>query len=398
MTVMPLSGLRVVLTRPRHQAAALVEALEAAGAAAVSIPVIDIADPTDGGEALQAALRSLGSGDWLVFTSPNGASRVDPTDVPGGVRVACIGPGTRVRAESLGFAVDLVPDRSIAEGLLEVFPAPSSSGGRVVLARAESARPVLPDELSTAGWLVDDVPVYRTIPVELDDVDREVCRNADAVAFTSGSTVTHLVDQVGADGLPPVVAAIGPATAEVAADRGIEVTIEAAVHTIPGLVEALIDYFGDQVVIHTEDAASVDAQWCLERYFADIDDRFETGLNRGVVLTSDPHEVSPPNGLFLVARLDGRPVGCGCLKLVAPDVADIKRMWLDPSVRGRGLGRGLLDRLVSEGRRLGLRRVQLETNESLTEAIALYRSAGFQEVEPFNNEPHAHHWFALDLD
>jgi uroporphyrinogen-III synthase/ribosomal protein S18 acetylase RimI-like enzyme len=398
MTASPLSGIRVVVTRPRRQAAALVDALESVGATAVSIPVIDIADPADGGKALQAALRSLGSGDWLVFTSPNGASRVDRADVSAGVRIACIGPGTEARAEALGFAVDLVPERSIAEGILEVFPAPPASGGRVVLARAESARSVLPDELRTAGWRVDDVASYRTIAVAIDDADRDACRDADAVAFTSGSTVTHLLDQVGVDGLPPVVAAIGPATAEMAADRGVEVTIEAAIHTIPGLTEALVGYFDNRVVIHTEDAASTDAQWCLEQYFADIGDRFETGLDRGAVLTSDPQEVSPPNGLFVVARLDGQAVGCGCLKLVAPDVADIKRMWLDPSVRGRGLGRGILDRLVAEGRRLEVRRVQLETNEALIEAIALYRAAGFVEVKPFNDEPHAHHWFALDLD
>lgn len=398
MTVMPLSGLRVVVARPRHQAAVLVDALEAMGAIAVSVPVIDIADPADGGAALRAALRSLASDDWLVFTSPNGASRVDPSDVPVGVSIACIGPGTQAQSESLGFIIDLVPGHSIAEGLVEVFPTPPASGGRVVLARAESARSVLPDELRAAGWRVDDVATYRTVAVAIDDSDREACREADAVAFTSGSTVTHLVDQVGTDGLPHIVAAIGPATAQVASDRGVEVTIEAAVHTIPGLVDALVDYVAGRVVIHTEDAASADAQWCLDQYFADIDDRFESGLNRGVVLTSDPHEVSPPNGLFLVARLDGQPVGCGCLKRVAPGVADIKRMWLDPSVRGRGLGRGLLDRLVAEARQLGLRRVQLETNESLTEAIALYRAAGFGEVEPFNDEAHAHYWFALDLD
>ncbi|MBT5579207.1 MAG: uroporphyrinogen-III synthase [Acidimicrobiaceae bacterium] len=253
MTVGPLCGLRVVVPRPRSQAAALVAALEAVGATALSVPVIDIVDPDDGGAVLESAVRLLAPSDWLVFTSPNGVSRVDSAEVATGVRIACIGPGTRARAEALGFTVDLVPDRSIAEGLIEAFPAPPVSGGRVVLARAASARSVLPDELRAAGWSVEDVTAYHTVAVTVDDSGREACSDADAVVFTSGSTVTHLVDQVGVDGLPPVVAVIGPATAEVAVDLAVEVTAEAAIHTIPGLVDALVDYFNDRVVIHTED-------------------------------------------------------------------------------------------------------------------------------------------------
>jgi uroporphyrinogen-III synthase/GNAT superfamily N-acetyltransferase len=398
MTVGPLRGLRVVVPRPRSQAAALVSALEAVGATALPVPVIDIVDPAEGGAVLESAVGLLGFGDWLVFTSPNGASRIDAAGVATGVRIACIGPGTRARAEAFGFTVDLVPDRSIAEGLVEVFPAPPASGGRVVLARAESARSVLPNELSAAGWSVDDVTAYRTVPVTVDDSGREACRDADAVAFTSGSTVVHLVDQVGVDGLPPVVAVIGPATAEVAADLAVGVTAEAVVHTVPGLVDALVGYFSDRVVIHTEDAASADAQWCLEQYLAKVDDYVDLGLIRGAVVTSDLHELSPPNGLLLVARLDGQPVGCSCLTLVAPDVANIKCMWIDPSVQGRGLGRQLLERIIVEGRRLGLQRLQMETNEALTEVISLCRDVGFAEVEPFSDEPHSHYWFAVDLD
>ncbi len=397
MTHGPLAGLRVVVTRPREQARTLVDALEERGATAMCVPVIEVIEPVDGGQALGAALESLTADDWLVLTSPNGAIRAAAVSTELSCRVAAIGPGTRARAEAAGLRVDLVPDRAIAEGLLEVFPDPPASGGRAVLARAEVAREVLPEGLAQRGWEVADVAAYRTVGVPVDDADAEVCRNADVVAFTSSSTVEHLVAAVSADGLPPAVASIGPATSSTAGRLGVTVDVEAAEHSIPGLVDALVGYYRGRILIHLEDAASADAQWCLEQYFADIDERFATGLDRGAVLTSDPHEVSPPNGLFLVARLDGRPVGCGCLKKVAPDVADIKRMWLDPEVRGRGLGRGLLDRLVEEGRALGLRRVQLETNEALTEAIGLYRSAGFVEVPAFNDEPHAHHWFALDL-
>jgi ribosomal protein S18 acetylase RimI-like enzyme len=100
---------------------------------------------------------------------------------------------------------------------------------------------------------------------------------------------------------------------------------------------------------------------------------------------------------MLVARLAGRPVGCGVLKRTGPGVIDIKRMWVDPSLRGRGLGRRLLGRLVHEAGAFEVDEVRLETNRALVEAIALYRAEGFIEVEPFNDEPHAHHWFSRKL-
>jgi len=249
MTSGPLSGLRIVVTRPRPQAAVLVGELEAAGAVPVPVPVIAIDDPADGGAALRAALAGLAAGDWLVLTSPNGAERVGRVvaDVPlaAGVNVAVVGPGTAAVAENLGLSVDLLPGRSIAEGLLEVFPAAPTGGGQVVLARAEVARDVLPVGLTRAGWTVDDVAAYRTVTVPVDDAGRSACRSADAVVFTSSSTVSHLVDAVGVDGLPSVVVSIGPATSATCAERGVEVTVEASTHTIPGIVTALQTCFSD---------------------------------------------------------------------------------------------------------------------------------------------------------
>ena len=402
MTDGPLHRLRVVVTRPREQAASLVEALERHGAEPIVVPTIAIEDPPDGGLALRAGLRSLRADDWVVITSPNGAARVGAvvaeSPLAPGVKVAVVGPGTRARAEAEGLSVDLMPDDAIAEGLVARFPARPASGGRVVLARAEVARETLPVQLTLMGWNVDDVVAYRTVAVEVDDAGAAACAAADAVAFTSGSTVEGLVAAVGAAGLPPTVFAIGPATAEVATGLGVDVDVVAAEHTIPGLVDSIRAFYVDRPYIHTEDAASDDAQWCLEQYYADIDARFEGGLDLDTILTSDVDEISPPNGLFLVVRLDGAPVGCGCLKRTAPGTVDIKRMWLSPAVRGRGMGRALLERLVDEARRLGYRQVRLETNRALTEAISLYRAAGFVEVPAFNDEPHAHHWFALGLD
>lgn len=247
-----LAGLRVVVCRPLEQAAELAERLEAAGAEPVSAPVIAVTAPPDGGAALRSALAGLRPGDWLVVTSPNGAARVGKAlaeGVSGGqlepvgeVRVAAIGPGTARAAAEAGLPVDLVPERSVAEGLVEAFGVPSADGGsgRVVLARAEVARAALPDGLRAAGWDVEDVAAYRTVPRELTAEQRSRVAAADGVVFTSSSTVDRLVDAVGTDAVPPLVVSIGPATSATAASYDLAVTVEAAEHTIEGAVAALI--------------------------------------------------------------------------------------------------------------------------------------------------------------
>ena len=248
----PLDGLRVVVCRPLEQAADLAERLAAAGAEPVSAPVIAVVDPPDSGAALRSALAGLRAGDWLVVTSPNGATRVGEAlaeGVSGGrlepvgeVRVAAIGPGTARAAAEAGLPVDLVPERSVAEGLVEAFGVPSASGGsgRVVLARAEVARAALPDGLRAAGWDVEDVAAYRTVTRELTAEQRRRVAAADGVVFTSSSTVDRLVDAVGTDAVPPLVVSIGPATSATAASYDLAVTVEAAEHTIEGAVAALI--------------------------------------------------------------------------------------------------------------------------------------------------------------
>jgi uroporphyrinogen-III synthase len=135
---------------------------------------------------------------------------------------------------------DLVPERFVAEGLLEVFPAPSGRN-TVLLARAEVARDVLPEGLAAAGWDVDVVTAYRTQPAQVTPETVEQVAAADAITFTSSSTVTNFV-ATGAP-VPPVVAAIGPVTAATAQEAGLTVTVEAGVHTLDGLVDALVRHF-----------------------------------------------------------------------------------------------------------------------------------------------------------
>ena len=151
------------------------------------------------------------------------------------------------------------------------------------------------------------------------------------------------------------------------------------------------------VRVAPEDPRTEAAQFCLGSYFAEIDDRFENGYDPGAGIFLAPEDMEPPLGLLLIARLDGEPIGCGVLWFHGPEIADAKRMWVAPEARGIGLGRRLLAELERHARERGVATLRLETNRALREAIALYRASGFEEVAPFNDEPHAHHWFAKRL-
>jgi DNA-binding MarR family transcriptional regulator/GNAT superfamily N-acetyltransferase len=145
--------------------------------------------------------------------------------------------------------------------------------------------------------------------------------------------------------------------------------------------------------ISVEDPDSPDAKWCVGQYFAELGERFEGGFEAGRSIPADPGDLRPPRGTFLVARLDGRPVGCGAVKGTEPGVGSIKRMWVSREVRGSGVGRRLLLALEKEAAGLGIGLLRLETNRSLHEAQALYRRNGYREVTAFNDDPYADHWF-----
>jgi DNA-binding MarR family transcriptional regulator/GNAT superfamily N-acetyltransferase len=145
--------------------------------------------------------------------------------------------------------------------------------------------------------------------------------------------------------------------------------------------------------ISVADPDGPDAKWCLEQYFAELGERFEEGFEAGKSIPADSGDLRPPRGTFLVARLDGRPVGCGAVKSIEPGVGSIKRMWVSREVRGVGVGRRLLLALEKEAAVLGMGLLRLETNRSLHEAQALYRRNGYREVAAFNDDPYADHWF-----
>ena len=152
------------------------------------------------------------------------------------------------------------------------------------------------------------------------------------------------------------------------------------------------------VEIQETDPTHPDARHCLRAYFTELDARFEDGFDAGLSFPAPESQLRPPNGLLVVARLGTEPVGCGALWFVGDEVAEIKRMWVDPGTRGMGLGRRILRELESRAAAHGTRVLRLETNGALAEAISLYRSAGFREVPPFSDEPYVHHRFEKDLD
>ncbi len=152
-----------------------------------------------------------------------------------------------------------------------------------------------------------------------------------------------------------------------------------------------------RVAIAPTDPSDPQARECLGAYFSELDRRFEVGFDPSQSISADDDELRPPAGLLVLVRLRERPVGCGALKFHADNPAELKRMWVAESARGLGIGRRLLCELERLAATHGARTVRLETNGTLTEALALYRSAGYIEVPAFNDEPYAHHWFEKPL-
>ncbi len=174
-------------------------------------------------------------------------------------------------------------------------------------------------------------------------------------------------------------------------DRGQRDELVDAMRTVRRLVMAAA------IEIRPADPAGPDARRCLRAYFAELDRRSESGFDPDAGISADPEELVPPRGCFLVAYLRDEPVGCGAVKHHANEPSELKRMWVAESARGLGTGRRLLTELEAIALDSNAPATRLETNRSLVEAIAMYRSAGYVEVPAFNDEPFAHHWFEKRL-
>lgn len=254
----PLMGKRIVVTRAREQASDLLQLLNAAGADCLECPTIQIAPPDDW-KLLDQAIQDLSEYHWLVFTSVNGVGFFFKRLFEIGkdvralhhIQTACIGPATEKRLKDFGLTCDILPESYRAESVVEAFKTQKLAGKKILLPRAREARLILPQELSRMGAEVNEIPVYVTRIAEdntttlLANLEEQ---RIDCVTFTSSSTVRNfkkLLPEASFEQLlaPVTVACIGPITEETARDLGFDVHLVADTYTIPGLVDALIDYY-----------------------------------------------------------------------------------------------------------------------------------------------------------
>jgi uroporphyrinogen III methyltransferase / synthase len=254
----PLWGKTAVVTRSRDQASRLVDLLNAAGARCLEVPTIEIRPPADFAP-LDAALQHLSRYEWVIFTSANGVSAFmdrlfhmgQDVRVLGRARLAVIGPATAEALRGYGLVADVVPKTFQAEGLLEVLEPKLLGGRRILLARAEEARDVLPEGLAELGVKVDVVPVYRAVPpgsVPPEAAEVLAAGHVDILTFTSSSTVHNFAGLVGRGRFQQLanqgtVASIGPITTGTLKEYGITPEIEPAAFTIPALAAAIVEYF-----------------------------------------------------------------------------------------------------------------------------------------------------------
>ncbi len=244
----PLHGLRVVVTRARAQASGLAGALSDLGAEVVQLPAIRIEARTGSAE-VAAAIEALHTYALVCFTSPNGVRLLFDAMADRGVdaralaaaQVAAIGPGTARVLRQRGVVADVVPERFVAEALVEALEPLDVQGKPVLVARAAEAREVLPDALRDRGADVDVVAVYETVREQPGPEAIAAAMEADYLTFTSSSTVRNFLEVTGGsvpDGAR--VVSIGPVTSETAREAGLEVHVEASRHDPAGLVEALV--------------------------------------------------------------------------------------------------------------------------------------------------------------
>jgi len=251
----PLSGQRILVTRPREQTAAFVGGLEALGAQVELFPTVEIRPLEDFGP-LDRAVRGLPEQDWLVFTSANGVRHflarceaLGRTDSLRRLDIAAIGPQTARLLRDSGLSVSVVPEEEYrAEGILAALGPDRVRGRRFLLARVAGARDVLPETLRGWGAAVTVVEAYRNEPVR-QGARRlaRILKQVDWVTFTSPSTVDAFVDLLDAAGAEPPaagrrVACIGPITMDAASRRGMEVEVVAREYTVAGLIQALVEW------------------------------------------------------------------------------------------------------------------------------------------------------------
>jgi uroporphyrinogen III methyltransferase/synthase len=244
----PLHGRRVVVTRARAQASGLAQELRGLGAEAIELPAIRTEPRLDTAPVREMA-EAVDRYDLICLTSPNGVRLLfqalsdagKDSRALAGATVAAIGPGTARALARHGIEADVVPERFVAEGLIEALDGVGVEGKRALLARAAEARDTIPEWLREQGADVDVVALYDTVREEPEEHAVEAAQSADYVTFTSSSTVRNLTEALG-DRFPrdARVVSIGPITSEAAREAGLEVAVEAERHDVEGLLAALL--------------------------------------------------------------------------------------------------------------------------------------------------------------
>ncbi|MBV8831736.1 MAG: uroporphyrinogen-III synthase [Acidobacteriaceae bacterium] len=246
----PLSGRTVVVTRARHQAEELAAPVRAAGARVVLLPMIAIAAPMDI-EPLRRAAQQVNDYDWIIFSSSNAVLAFTEALTSSSLnvlpRIAAVGAATRELAEERGLRVSLVPDDYVAESLVSAFDSKNLTGSRVLIPTAERTRDIIAPALRARGASVELVTAYRNIVPENASADAtKVFADSpppDWLTFASSSAFENLLSVVRQDFLrKSKIASIGPVTSRTVREHGLTVTAEADPHTVPALVEAIVQY------------------------------------------------------------------------------------------------------------------------------------------------------------
>jgi uroporphyrinogen III methyltransferase/synthase len=258
----PLFGRRIVVTRPRAQAADFIELLGAAGADVIAFPTIEIVPP-ESWQPLDDAIAHVEKFDWIVFTSVNGVEvffdrlahlRRDVRCLHR-ARLAAVGPQTERALAERGLIVDVVPEEFRAEGVAEAMREAGIAGASVLLPRAAGAREILPELLRAGGGNVEEVASYRTVTAGTDPSEiRALLERGriDLVTFTSSSTVRNFLTLLGADAVPlladSLIGCIGPITAETAEQAGLSVAIQPKDYTVAAFAQAIVEYYAREPV------------------------------------------------------------------------------------------------------------------------------------------------------
>lgn len=254
----PLHGKKILITRAREQSAEFSKQLKRLGAEVIELPTIEIVPPSSW-KGVDRAIAQLRSYHWVIFTSANGVNfffqrireREKTREVLAGLKICAIGPATAEQLTKRGARIDYIPKEFVAESILRGFKRMGIGGKQILLARAKKARDVLPEGLRRMGARVDVVEAYRTIKprggaMRLKRLLKK--KEVDVITFTSSSTVNHFIDLLKKEDVKNLLkgvalACIGPITARTLKEAGLTVHIQPREYTIPGLTQAIAEYF-----------------------------------------------------------------------------------------------------------------------------------------------------------